>query len=56
MGAIKGAALMIFSIGVAIMAKYWGFYPWVADNAWIGLPMAAIGAIGVVFLFGNEEL
>lgn len=54
MNIIKVACLMIFAFGIAIMSKYIGFRPWVEANCWIGLPMAAIGVVGICFLFGGR--
>ena len=52
---LKTISLMIFAFGIAIMAKYIGFYGWVENNAWISFPMVGFGAVGIIFSFGNEE-
>lgn len=54
MNVVKGMSIMVFALGVAILAKYWGFHDFVASNAWIGFPMTIVGAFGIVYLFGGR--
>ena len=55
MNIIKAVTLVIFAFGVAIIAKYTDFRPWVEANSWIGIPMTCFGAAGVCFLFGGRN-
>lgn len=51
MNIIKAVTIMIFAMGVAIIAKYVDFKPWVEANSWIGIPMTCFGVTGICFLF-----
>ena len=55
MNIIKTCTLMIFAFGVAILAKYVDFQPWVEVNSWIGIPMTVFGAVGVCTLFSGRN-
>lgn len=55
MMAIRAAFLMVFSFGIAIMAKYYGFHSWVENNTWIALPMIVIGAVGLLLFMREGE-
>lgn len=55
MNIIKTVTIMIFAMGVAIIAKYVDFKPLVEANSWIGIPMTCFGATGICFLFGERN-
>lgn len=48
---IQASSLMIFSYGIAIAAKYYGFASWIDANPFVAFPMVVIGAVGVVLSF-----
>ena len=48
---IQAMSLMVFSFGIAIASKYWGFADWVEARPEIAFPMIVIGAVGVVLSF-----
>lgn len=54
MNVVKSMSIMVFALGIAILAKYWGFHDFVESNAWIGLPMTVVGALGIVHLFDGR--
>ena len=55
MNILKTFSLCAFAFGIAIIAKYWDFRPWVEANNWIGVPMTVIGTIGICILFGKGD-
>ena len=51
----KMMSLMIFSIGIAAMGKYYEFSGWLSSNPWLAFPMIVIGGFGICMLFRGDD-
>ena len=52
---LKTFFLFAFATGFAAMTKYYGMPAWIENNTWVAMPLLMVGAVGMVFFYGEVD-